>query len=242
MKKKSLLFVILAMFFSSFAFSASKKNMELELYADSEKTIDLSNMDSKFEYVTLFYQDIFFNLNLLNSVNKEDLRNICTIVYDNLQNGYRSLVVVKNFLDNQDLKITFTQMDGNDNLLIMTNYDKAKNQIIPENESLADSWGLLYYLKNGKFIYYKNIDKEELSAQEKLEKNLNELKNNPKPIIYMMVVENYFEMNEIEEGIKYLKKNKSKAKKLSKKTSKSGNINDVILCTKEEGKVLLQLK
>ena len=242
MKKKNLLFVILFMLFSTFAFSASKKNIKLELYADSEKTIDFSKMDSKFEYVTLFYQDIFFNLNLLNSVDKDVLREICIKCYENLKNGYRSLIVVKKFKDNQDLKITFTQMpDNNENLLIMTNYDKDKNLIIPENESRKDSWALLYYLKNEKLVYYKKIDKEELSAQEKIKKNLSDLENEPKPIIYMMVVENYFEMNEIEKGLKYLNENKSKAIKLSPKTSKPGNINDVILCLEEEGKVLIQL-
>ena len=242
MKKKNLLFVILVMMLSTFSFSESKKNIALELYADSEKTIDFSKMDSKFEYVTLFYQDIFFNLNLLNSVNKDILREICIKVYENLENGLRSMIVVKNFLNNQDLKITFTQMpENNETLLIKTNYDKEKNLIISDDESMKDSWGLLYYLKNEKLIYYKNVDKQQLSAQEKLKKNLNDLEKNPKPIIYMMVVENYFEMNEIEKGIRYLKENKNKAIKLSPKTLKPGNINDVILCMEEEGKVFLQL-
>lgn len=242
MKKEKLLFVIMVILFSTFAFSASNKSIKLELYVDSEETIDFSKMDSKFEYVTLFYQNIFFNLNLLNSVDKDVLREICIKCYNNLKNGYRSLIVVKKFLNNQDLKITFTQIpDNNENLLIMTNYNKDKNIIIPENESREDSWALMYYLKNGKLVYYKKIDKEELSAQEKIKKNLSDLENDPKPIIYMMVVENYFEMNEIEKGLKYLNENKSKAIKLSPKTSKPGNINDVILCLEEEGKVLMQL-
>ena len=244
MKKKIvvLLFVFTGML--SCIFSESNKIFKkLELYADSEKSLDFSNMNSKFEYVTLFYQDIFFNLNLLNSVDTDTLSKICIQVYDNLKNGYRSQIVVKDFIDNQDLKITFSQMPkNNETLLIMTNYNKANNSIILNSEEMKDSWGLLYYLKNEKLIYYKNIDKEQLSAEEKLKKNLSDLENNPKPIIYMMVVENYFEMNEIKKGIKYLKENKEKAIKLSSKTSKPGNINDVILCMEEEGKVFLKLK
>ena len=92
----------------------------------------------------------------------------------------------------------------------MTNYDKAKNQIIPEDESMKDSWALLYCLKNEKLVYYKKVETEQLSAQEKLKQNLDDLEKYQKPIIYMMIVENYFEMNEIEKGIKYLNENKSK--------------------------------
>lgn len=240
---KKVLSLILAMFISISVFSETKKNMQLELYAYSEKTMDFSKMNSKFGYVTLFYQDIFFNLNLLNRVNKDDLREICIKVYDNLKKGCKCKIVVKDFFDNQDLEISFAQLpDNNETLLIMTNYDKAKNQIIPEDESMKDSWALLYCLKNEKLVYYKKVENEQLSAQEKLKQNLDDLEKYQKPIIYMMIVENYFEMNEIEKGIKYLNENKSKAIELSPKTTKPGNINDVILCLEEEGKVFLQLK
>ncbi|MDO4506615.1 MAG: hypothetical protein Q4B64_06665 [Spirochaetales bacterium] len=244
MKKALALFTILFGLGSAFARNSNySKNLEIELYADSKATVDFSQMDSKFEYITLFYQDIFFNLNLLNRVNRNDLRNICLKVYENLKNGRKCQIIVKNFLDNQDLSITFGQMPSTkDSLLIMTNYDKAKNTMITDPENMKDSWGLLYYIKNGKLIYYKNIEKEHKSAQEKLEKNLDIIETNPKPIVYMMVVENYLEMNEIEKAIKYLKDNKDKAIKLSPKTTKPGNINDVILCMEEECKIFQMIK
>ncbi len=244
MKKKIavLLFVFTSMI--SCIFSESNQNIKkLELYADSEKTLNFPKMDSKFEYVTLFYQDIFFNLNLLNNVDRDALRKICIQIYDKLNNGYKSQIVVKDFIDNQDLIITFGQMPGSSEaLLIMTNYNKANNSIITNPEDMKDSWGLLYYLKDGKLIYYKNIDKEQIPAEEKLKRNLNALETDPRPITYVVIAENYFEMNQIKKGIKYLKDNKKKAIDLSPKTTKPGNINDVILCVEEEGKVLLKLK
>ena len=241
--KKRLLLTVICTVLCAAAFSAPKKNYKLELYADKEKTIDLSQMNSKFEYVTLFYQDIFFNLNLLNSLNKDDLREICLKVYENLQNGYRCQIRVKKFLNGEDLKITFGQMpDANDSLLITTNFDRAKNKIITNMEDMKDSWGLLYYLIDGKFIYYKNTNKPRLTPEEKLEKNLTKLSEDPKPIVYMMVVENYFEMNEIEKGIAYFNENKDKAISLSPKTDKPGNIHDVITCMEEESKIFQVMK
>ncbi|MBO4759131.1 MAG: hypothetical protein J5505_03635 [Spirochaetaceae bacterium] len=45
----------------------------------------------------------------------------------------------------------------------------------------------------------------------------------------------------IEEGIKFLDENKAKAIELSPKTSKKGNIKDVIATVEEEGIVLLEM-
>ena len=247
MKKKLLSIIACLTVLLSCACSEANGKMPLalplELYSESEVTVDFSQMDSKFEFVTLFYQDIFFNRNLLNSVNREDLRAVCRMVYENLLQGRKSQIVVKNFLDGQDLVIAIGQLPGtNDNLLITTNYNSAENSIITDPEDLANSWALLYYIDSGKLVYYKKINEERQTAQQKLQQNLSDLKRNPQPLTYMMIVENYFEMGEIEKGIKYLNSNRNKAIKLSKKTSAPGNINDVITCLEEEGKVFLELK
>ena len=243
MKKKLFLMFVCLTVLLSYGFSGSKKKMDVELYTENVKAVDFSEMDSEFEFVTLFYQNIFFTFDLLNYVDRDALRDICIDLYNSLKEGYRSQVVVNNFIGNDSLIITFSQMPSDkSSLLIMTNYDNVKKSIIVDPDDMKDSFALLYYLRNGKLIYYKYVDEEQVSAQEKLEQNLKDLKDDPQSITYVKIAENYYEMNEIERGLKYLKDNKKKAIKLSPKTSKPGNINDVILCVEEEGKTLLQFK
>lgn len=242
MKKKIILF-LLGFMVCSMIHSESKKILNLELYVSREKNIEFTNLDSEFEFVSLFYQNIFFNFELLNRINKDDLRKICLIVYENIKNGYGCQIVVKKYINKQDLLINFGQMpDINDNLLITTNYDRNSNKIITNEEDLKDSLCFLYYLIDEKLVYYTDADLYNIPAEKKLQNNLNKISHDSNPITYITIVENYFEMGEIEKGLEFLDENENRIIELSPKTTKPRNVNEVILCMQEEGKVLLELK
>lgn len=243
------LFLIVIMFAAcTLSFSQSKKLLKIQVAKDSRKTLDFSKMDSDFEYVSIFYQKFLLGFDILNSADKRELRDICKLVYKTLNNGYKAQIIVKKFRNDQDFIINFGQWpDNNETLLITSNYHIGKKKLLNDaemhkEEEVRDSWGTLYYIKNGKLIYYQDIDNEILSAEAKLENNLSELEKNPKPITHIMIVENYFEMNEIDKGLQYLNENKDKILSLASETSDSKNINNLITCLEEEAKVLRELK
>ncbi len=241
------LFLIVIMFAAcTLSFSQSKKLLKIQVAKDSRKTLDFSKMDSDFEYVSIFYQKFLSGFGILNSADKKELRDICKLVYKTLNDGYKTQIAVKKFQNGQDLLINFGQMpNSNETLLITSNYHVAKGKLLNDAEMRKEgneSWALLYCIKEGKLIDIRDQNNEILSAEAKLENNLSELEKNPKPITYIMIVENYFEMNEIDKGLQYLNENKDKILSLASETSDSKNINNLITCLEEEAKVLRELK
>ena len=239
MKRKLLIIVVFIMLCSS-AFSKPRK-LQLELIRSPEKLFDCPQLNPDFEFVSMFYNAVCFNKDLLNLVDKETLRNVCKYIYQDITDGYACLMIVKKFLGNQNLEIKFEYFNKNNLLSITSNYDEKKNKILSYNEDMSDTWAIGYYIENGSLVYFEDINKHKASPEEKLKRNLAALEGNTDPILYINIAENYFEMGMIEEGIKFLDEYKAKAIELSPKTSKKGNIKDVIATVEEEGIVLLEM-
>ncbi len=239
MKRKLLIIVIFLMMCST-AFSKPQK-LKLELIRSPNKIFDCPQLNPNFEFASMFYQAVCFNRNLLNLVDNEILKATCKCIYEDISNGYACLMTVKRFSGNQDLEIKFEYFNDRNALLILSNYDAQNKKIITNKNDMGNAWGLLYYIIDGTLVYYEDINKPKISAEEKLKANLTALKENPVPILYISITENYFEMGMIDEGIKFLNENKDKAIELNQQISKIGNIKDVILCVEEEGKVLKEL-
>lgn len=239
MKRKLLIIVIFLMLCSS-AFSKPKK-LQIELIRSQEKIFDCPQLNPDFEFVSMFYNAVCFNRNLLNLTDKETLRNVCKSIYQNIIDGHACLMRVKKFLGNQNLEIKFEYFNDDNILVITSNYDTKKNKIISYDEDREDTWALGYYIENGTLIYFEDINKQKSSPEEKLKRNLAKIEGNTDPILYINIAENYYEMGKIEEGIKFLDENKAKAIELSPENPKPGNIKDVIAAVEEEGKVLLEL-
>ena len=239
MKRKLLIIVVFIMLCSS-AFSKPRK-LQLELIRSPEKLFDCPQLNPDFEFVSMFYNAVCFNKDLLNLVDKETLRNVCKYIYQDITDGYACLMIVKKFLGNQNLEIKFEYFNKNNLLSITSNYDAKKNKILSYNEDMSDTWAIGYYIENGSLVYFEDINKHKASPEEKLKRNLAALEGNTDPILYINIAENYFEMGMIEEGIKFLDENKAKAIELSPKTSKKGNLKDIIATVEEEGEVLLEM-
>jgi len=224
---------------------SSEEILQIEIDKERRPSLQIPEIDFGYEYVAAFYQSICFNFDLINKVDKGQLRQACKIIYDSLKEKYRVQFIVKDYMDDADLYFSFGQFeDDNKTLLITSNFDVNKKVIIQKNGDFADSWAMLYYIVNGKLISYRDIDKEDSTADpaEEISRLERELKKSPSSLAYINIAENYYKNNEIEKGLEYLYKNKDNIINLSIKTNKRGNINDVFNCVEQEGLVLRMLK
>ena len=235
MKRKLLIIVVFLMLCSS-AFAKPKK-LQAELRRTQDKIFDCPHLNSNFSFVSMFYTDVCFNRDLLNLVDKKTLRDICKCVYQHINDGYVCFMTIYDYSNNQNLDITFKYIEKNNLLVITSNYDTENKRIVSYEENMDNTWAAGYYIENGELIYYKYINKQRTAPEEKLERKLAALEGNEDPLLYIEITETYYEMNKIEEGMKFLKNNKSQALKLSPK----GNLKDIIATVEEEGKVLLEL-
>lgn len=235
MKRKLLIIVIFLMLCSS-AFSQPKK-LQAELRRTQNKIFDCPHLNSNFSFVSMFYTDVCFNRNLINLVDKETLREICKCVYQHISDGYLCFITVYDYSNNQNMDIIFKYIEETNLLVITSNYDAENERIIPYEENQDNTWALGYYIENGDLVYYEYKNKPRSAPEEKLQRQLAALEGNEDPLLYIEITETYYEMNKIEEGMKFLKNNKSKALKLSPK----GNLKDIIATVEEEGEVLLEL-
>ncbi|MFC2289617.1 MAG: hypothetical protein ACFNKF_08325 [Treponema lecithinolyticum] len=224
---------------------SSEKKLQIEIKREKAASLQLAEIDSDYEYVSFFYQNICFDFDLINKVDKEQLREACKIIYDSLKEKYKVQFIIKNYINEADLYFSFGQFEeDNKALLITSNFDVKKNALIEKNGDFTDSWAILYYIVNGKLISYHDIDKADLliDPAEEIKRLEEESKKNPAAITYINITENYYKNNEIEKGLEYLYKNKDNIMSLSIKTDKSGDINDVFNCVEQEGLVLRMLK
>lgn len=206
-------------------------------YIDDVQGVDFSLMDSKYEFVSLFYQNVFWNFDLFESVNHGNLKPICKMAYESLKAGHKCLIVIKNYIDGQDLQFTFTQL-GNDNrtLLIMSNYDNATQTIVPDGGDLSNSWALLYYIIDGKLVHYKNTNNVVAPAKDRLNENLKIIKSNPDPYKYIEIAGNYIELGNYKKAKKFLEDNEKKI--LSSSGNDADDFIELIYYIKEEAEVL----
>ena len=235
MKRKLLIIVVFIMLCSS-AFSKPRK-LQAELRRSQDKIFDCPHVNPNFSFVCMFYTDLCFNRDLLNLVDKKTLRDICKCVYQHINDGYVCFMTVYDYSNNQNLNITFKYIEKTNLLVITSNYDAENKRIVSYEENMDNTWAAGYYIENGDLIYYKYINNQRSDPEEKLERKLAALEGNEDPLLYIEIAETYYEMNKIEEGMKFLKNNKTKALKLSPK----GNLKDIIATVEEEGEVLLEM-
>lgn len=224
---------------------SSGKKLQIEINRERVPSLQFPKIDSDYEFVSFFYQGICFEFDLLNKVDKEQLRKACEIIYDSLKEKYKVQFIVKNYINEADLGFSFGQFEDDDKaLLITSNFDVKKNMLIERNGDFADSWAMLYYIINGKLISYRDIDKTDppIDPSEEIERLKRESEENPTAITYINIAENYYKNSEIEKGLEYLYKNRDNIMNLSIKTDKRGNINDVFNCVEQEGLALRMLK
>ena len=208
---------------------SSEKKLQIEIKREKAASLQLAEIDSDYEYVSFFYQNICFDFDLINKVDKEQLREACKIIYDSLKEKYKVQFIIKNYINEADLYFSFGQFEeDNKALLITSNFDVKKNALIEKNGDFTDSWAILYYLL--------------IDPAEEIKRLEEESKKNPAAITYINITENYYKNNEIEKGLEYLYKNKDNIMSLSITTDKSGDINDVFNCVEQEGLVLRMLK
>ncbi|MGI5172710.1 hypothetical protein H0R92_03790 [Treponema sp. OMZ 840] len=218
--------------------------VQLEILRDKEPSLALSEFTPCYEYASLFYQDLCFRFDLLRRADRIHLRKSCKTIFDFLKQGYKVRFVVKNYEGEQDLRFNFSHLENEtDTLLILSNYNAVENRILKNNEGFQDAWALLYYIIDGKPIYYKDVDKRE--EQNENSKNISQLraslKNNPTPLAYINIVELYYRNNKIKKGLTYLQKNKDKIIAISIPSNEKGNIHDLIACVEESGRALEML-
>ena len=68
---------------------SSEKKLQIEIKREKAASLQLAEIDSDYEYVSFFYQNICFDFDLINKVDKEQLRKACKIIYDSLKEKYK---------------------------------------------------------------------------------------------------------------------------------------------------------
>lgn len=74
---------------------SSEEKLQIEIDKERRPSLQIPEIDFGYEYVAAFYQSICFNFDLINKVDKGQLRQACKIIYDSLKEKYRVQFIVK---------------------------------------------------------------------------------------------------------------------------------------------------
>lgn len=223
------------------------------LYQAKNADFTFPDIKSDFGFVSAFYERICFSFGLCDTVEAETLRKSCALINRSLKDGKKIQFVVEKYENDADLMFSFGPFgDEQNSVLVASNFDAREKRLLRRDESMENSWGMLYYVIDGRFINYSAPDNAEKaddtvhyanemlydknSANDKkvsilLEK---EIKQNPSAMAYIILAQSYFNEKKIKKGLRLLEKNKDLILKLSRQS----DMVDIFNCTYEEGMAL----
>jgi|GEM_PF-882176 len=223
------------------------------LYQAKNADFSFPDIKSDFGFVSAFYERICFSFGLLDFVDADTLRKSCAFINRSLKDGKKIQFVVEKYENDADLIFSFGPFaDERNTVLVTSNFDVREERLLRRDESMENSWGMLYYIIDGRIINYtasdnaeKNEDTVHYANEMLYDKNPandkkigilleKEIKQNPSAMAYIVLAQSYFNEKKIKKGLRLLEDNKELILHLSRQT----DIADIFNCTYEEGRAL----
>lgn len=165
--KKIILLFMLVFCISIYA----KDNYEIETF---EKDYNEKLLFSKFHLVYYMYFDMLLPLDARDSIDLESKKKIFKELYDNLSNSYQQQLSIKTGKpENLIIRLKPYKMKNDISLIVYTNYDVEKKQLVPIDSSPDNFYATQYFIVDNKLVPGKLFYDRENDA-----KIIQSLKNN----------------------------------------------------------------